>query len=148
MSPTAPSPMYTMCNYRIPATMASHLALIIDVPAPHVDVPGLPCPVPSVLRHDLQWQPVSGVNTRQEWHWSHTWQHFKRSKGVKRNGILECKCLSKNAHRARLIQCRDSLGSMMLSIANSLANAKALPRAYALATNFSYSSCRSTFSVA
>jgi hypothetical protein len=29
------------------------------------------------------------VNTREEWHWSHACKSFKRSKGVKLNGILE-----------------------------------------------------------
>ena len=32
-------------------------------------------------------QPVREANTRNECHWSHTWKHFKRSKGVKLNGI-------------------------------------------------------------
>jgi hypothetical protein len=44
---------------------------------------------------NLQCQPVRGVNIREEFYWSHAWQRFKRSKGVKLNGILECKCLSK-----------------------------------------------------
>jgi hypothetical protein len=30
-------------------------------------------------------------NTREECHWSHAWQRFKQSKGVKLIGILECK---------------------------------------------------------
>jgi hypothetical protein len=48
--------------------------------------------------------PVRGVNTRQEWHRSHAWQRFKRTKGVKLNSILECKrvFLSKNEHRTSL----------------------------------------------
>jgi hypothetical protein len=29
------------------------------------------------------------VNTREACYWSHAWQRFKRSKGVKLNGILE-----------------------------------------------------------
>ena len=32
-------------------------------------------------------QPVREANTRNECHWSHAWKHFKRSKGVKLNGI-------------------------------------------------------------
>jgi hypothetical protein len=40
------------------------------------------------------------VNTREECQLvTHAWQRFKRSKGVKLNGILECKFLSKNGHR-------------------------------------------------
>jgi hypothetical protein len=39
------------------------------------------------------------VNTREECHWSHACSSFKRA-GVGTNGILECKFLSKNAHRA------------------------------------------------
>jgi hypothetical protein len=35
---------------------------------------------------------------REECHWSHAWQRCKRSKGVKRCGILECEFLGKNAH--------------------------------------------------
>jgi hypothetical protein len=35
------------------------------------------------------------MNNREECHWSHEWQRFKRSKSVKLNGILECKFLSK-----------------------------------------------------
>jgi hypothetical protein len=33
------------------------------------------------------------VDARGECHWSHAWQHFKRSKGVTLHGILECKIL-------------------------------------------------------
>jgi hypothetical protein len=47
---------------------------------------------------------LEAVKTRDEWHWSHAWQqHSKRCKGVKLNGILECKTLSKNAHRTPTI---------------------------------------------
>jgi hypothetical protein len=53
-------------------------------------VPPHPAGWPSLLRQNLQCQPVRGVNTREEWHWSHAWQRFKRrSKGAKLNGILE-----------------------------------------------------------
>jgi hypothetical protein len=54
---------------------------------------------PSEIGRNLQCELVKGVNTREECHWSHAWQRFKRSKGVKLNGILECNFLSKNAHR-------------------------------------------------
>jgi hypothetical protein len=36
-----------------------------------------------IFGRNLQCQPVKGVNTREECHWSHAWQRFKRSKGVK-----------------------------------------------------------------
>jgi hypothetical protein len=39
------------------------------------------------------------MNTREECHWSHPWRRFKRGKGVKLNGILECNFLSENAQR-------------------------------------------------
>jgi hypothetical protein len=40
------------------------------------------------------------VDTREECHWPHACKSFKRrNKGVNPNGILECKFLSKNAHR-------------------------------------------------
>jgi hypothetical protein len=51
------------------------------------------------LGRNLQCEPVRRVYTREDCHWSHAWQHFKRIKGVKLNGILECKFMSKNAHR-------------------------------------------------
>jgi hypothetical protein len=54
--------------------------------------------VPSVFERNLQCQPVRGVNTREECHWSHTCKSFKRA-GVGTNCILECNFLSKNAHR-------------------------------------------------
>jgi hypothetical protein len=56
---------------------------------------------PSVLRHNLQCQPVRGVNFREECHWSHACKSFKRT-CVGSNGILECKFLSENAHRTYL----------------------------------------------
>jgi hypothetical protein len=56
----------------------------------------LPCTLPAVCGRDLQSEPVRAVNAREECHWSHAWQRFKRrSKGAKLNGILECKSLSK-----------------------------------------------------
>jgi hypothetical protein len=55
--------------------------------------------MPFVFGRNLPCQPVRGVNTREERHWSHAWQRFMRSKGVKLNDILERKSLSKNAHR-------------------------------------------------
>jgi hypothetical protein len=39
------------------------------------------------------------VDARDEYQWSHAWQRFKQSNGVKLNGILECKSLSTNVHR-------------------------------------------------
>jgi hypothetical protein len=51
--------------------------------------------VPLAFGRNLQCQPVRGVNTREECHWSHAWQRFKRSKGVKLNGIPECEFLPK-----------------------------------------------------
>jgi hypothetical protein len=36
---------------------------------------------------------------QEDWHWSDAWQRFKRSKGVKLNGILERNFLPKNEHR-------------------------------------------------
>ncbi len=51
--------------------------------------------IPLVFGRNLQCEPVRGVDTREECHWSHAWQRFKRSKGVKLNGILECKFMSK-----------------------------------------------------
>jgi hypothetical protein len=57
-------------------------------------------PYPSVFGWNLQRQLVRGVKTRDGWHWPHAWQRFKRSKGVKLNGILECKFLSEHVHRA------------------------------------------------
>jgi hypothetical protein len=55
---------------------------------------------PSVLRHNLQCQPVRGVNFREECHWSHACKSFKRTY-VGTNDILECKILSENAHRTQ-----------------------------------------------
>jgi hypothetical protein len=57
------------------------------------------CARPLVFRRKLQCQPVRGVNTRDECHWSHACKSFKRA-SVGTNGILECKFLSKNEHRA------------------------------------------------
>jgi hypothetical protein len=51
-----------------------------------------------VFGHYLQCEPVRAVDTRVECRWSHTCKSFKRA-GVGTNGILECKFLSKNAHR-------------------------------------------------
>jgi hypothetical protein len=42
-----------------------------------------------VFRWNLQCQPVRRVIAREECHWSHAWQRFKRSNGVKFNGTLE-----------------------------------------------------------
>jgi hypothetical protein len=55
---------------------------------------------PFVFGQNLQCRPVRGVNTPEECHCSHARQRFKRSKGVNSMGILECKFLSENAHRA------------------------------------------------
>jgi hypothetical protein len=57
---------------------------------------------PSVFARNLQYEPVRNVGTREECHWSHAWQRFKRSTGVKLNGIIECKFLSKNADRTAI----------------------------------------------
>ena len=43
-------------------------------------------PVPLLFGRNVQCQPVRGANTREDCHWSHMWQSFKRSKGVKLNG--------------------------------------------------------------
>jgi hypothetical protein len=56
----------------------------------------------SVFERNLQCEPVSGVNTGEECHWSHACKSFKRA-GVGTNGILECKPLPKNAHRSSVI---------------------------------------------
>jgi hypothetical protein len=46
---------------------------------------------PSAFGRDLQCQPVRGANTRrEECYWSHVCKRFKRSKGVKHNGNVEC----------------------------------------------------------
>jgi hypothetical protein len=45
---------------------------------------------PSVFGRNLQCEPVRGVGTREEWHWSHACKSFKRSNGVKLNDNLEC----------------------------------------------------------
>jgi hypothetical protein len=58
--------------------------------------------MPSVFGRNLQCKPVRGANFREACHRSHAWQRFKRSKGVKLNGILECNFLSENAHRTEL----------------------------------------------
>jgi hypothetical protein len=50
---------------------------------------------PSAARHNLQCQPARGVNTRAACYWSHACKSCKRSKGVKRNDILERKFPSK-----------------------------------------------------
>jgi hypothetical protein len=42
------------------------------------------------------------VDAREECHWVHVWQRFKRA-GVGTNGILESKFLPKKAHRALLL---------------------------------------------
>jgi hypothetical protein len=42
--------------------------------------------VPSVFGRNLQCQPVRGLTSREEYHWLHVWQRFKRSKSVKLNG--------------------------------------------------------------
>jgi hypothetical protein len=44
---------------------------------------------PAVFGRNSQCQPVRGVDTREECHWSHAWQSSKRSKGMQLNGILE-----------------------------------------------------------
>jgi hypothetical protein len=78
--------------------MLSHQVIItVD------DSTSIPVGAPSAFGRNLQCQPVRGVNTREEWHWSHAWQRFKRSKGVKLNGTTpwEGKFLSKTAHRAQ-----------------------------------------------
>jgi hypothetical protein len=46
---------------------------------------------------------VRGVNTRKECDWLHACKSFKRA-GVGTNGILACKSLSKNAHRAAAVK--------------------------------------------
>jgi hypothetical protein len=56
--------------------------------------------LPSVFRRNLQCEPVKKVDAREECHWSHACQRFKRGKGVKRKGTLENGLLPKNAHRA------------------------------------------------
>jgi hypothetical protein len=43
----------------------------------------------------------------------HTHLHFKRSKGVKLNGILECKILANNAHRAPYMGDASTFPSLM-----------------------------------
>jgi hypothetical protein len=50
------------------------------------------------VQHDIQCQQVRGVNAREMNAIGHTPARFKRA-GVGTNGILECKYLSKNAHR-------------------------------------------------
>jgi hypothetical protein len=54
---------------------------------------------PSVFRCNLQYQPVRGATTREEFPWPHTCKSVKRRKGVKRNGILECNIMFENEHR-------------------------------------------------
>jgi hypothetical protein len=49
----------------------------------------------SMLGSSFTCQTVN-VNTREERHWPHTWQRFKRSKAVKLNSIVESKIPSKN----------------------------------------------------
>jgi hypothetical protein len=44
--------------------------------------------VPSVFERNLQYQPVRGVDSREECHWSHACKSFKRT-CVGSNGILE-----------------------------------------------------------
>jgi hypothetical protein len=56
-------------------------------------------PLPSVFGRNLQCQLVREVDTREECHWSHACKGFKRT-CVGSNGILECKLLLVNAHRA------------------------------------------------
>jgi hypothetical protein len=51
-----------------------------------------------VFERSLQYQPVRGVDFQEECYWSHARKSFKRA-GVGTNGIMECKFLSKNAHR-------------------------------------------------
>jgi hypothetical protein len=51
-----------------------------------------------VFERNLRYQPVRGVDSLEECHWSHACKSFKRT-GVGSNGILECKFLSENAHR-------------------------------------------------
>jgi hypothetical protein len=60
---------------------------------------GLQSGMPSACGRSLPCQPVRGANTQEERHWSHAWQRFKRSKGVKLNDILECKMLIKKEDR-------------------------------------------------
>jgi hypothetical protein len=55
--------------------------------------------IPSVFGRNLQCKPVREVNFRDECHWSHASKSFKRT-CVGSNGILECKFLPENAHRA------------------------------------------------
>jgi hypothetical protein len=47
-------------------------------------------------------EPVRGVSTREECHWSHACKSFKRSNHAKLNGTLECKFLSETPTRTVL----------------------------------------------
>jgi hypothetical protein len=57
----------------------------------HEEPPPAP---PLVFGQNLQGQPVRGVNTQEECHWSHACKSFKRA-GMGNNGTIECKFLSK-----------------------------------------------------
>jgi hypothetical protein len=69
---------------------------------------------PSVFGRNLQCKPVRGVNFREECHWSHAWKSFKQT-CVGSNGILECKILSENAHRACMRPEHKGVHSFLLS---------------------------------
>jgi hypothetical protein len=49
---------------------------------------------PLVFGRNFQCQPVRGVHTREEWHWSQACKRFTRT-CVGTNGMLECKFRSK-----------------------------------------------------
>jgi hypothetical protein len=77
------------CAVRMPSVFGRNSWLGLELELQPV-LPG-----PSVFGRNLQCQPVRGVDTREECHWSHACKSFKRSKGVKLNGILEWKFLPK-----------------------------------------------------
>jgi hypothetical protein len=56
--------------------------------------------LPSVFGRISHCKQVRGVNFRVECHWSHACKSFRRT-CVGSNGIIECKFLSENAHRAK-----------------------------------------------
>jgi hypothetical protein len=59
----------------------------------------------SVSERFMMTTVVSSGRSREEWHWSHAWQSFKRT-CVGSNGILECRFVPENAHRtAAATQC-------------------------------------------
>jgi hypothetical protein len=70
--------------------LGGNVFLFEPIAVASVETPLVLC-VPSVFGRSLRCQPINGVDTREEWHWSQACKSFKRA-GVGTNGILDCGC--------------------------------------------------------